>query len=148
MQTIIYWRTVSNNLTIIYLGTNLGLTDTIDTDCVGDDYENWSPTHTGSYGKAIAKSIDVGSRVVLIKCYTSSGNLETTNSVIEQFGEKFNIPVLPNEYFSESKYHTYPDGSGLNSVHYNDFGYSAFADQVINNLSNLDNDDLIKIIPN
>lgn len=133
-------------LTIVYLGTNGGLTDTISTDMVGDDYTQWADTNTGCYGKIVAKSKAVGSRVVLVKTH-SAPNLETTNSVIEQMGTKFNVPVIENTYLSGTKYHSYPDGSGTNGTHYNDFGYAVFADQVAYNISQLSAEDAVKIIP-
>lgn len=133
-------------LTIIYLGTNGGLTDTIDTDCVGDDYTQWSNTNTGCYAKLIAKSISVGSRVVLLKIHTNS-NLTTTNNVIVKMGAKFGVPVIENTYLSGIKYHSYPDGSGTNGTHYNDFGYAVFADQIANSISQLSAEDAVKIIP-
>lgn len=134
-------------LTIIYLGTNGGLTDTISTDMVGDDYIQWANTNTGSYGKLIAKSLAVGSRVVLVKVHSSSGNVATTNSVIEQMATRFNVPVINNTYLSGTKYHSYPDGSGTNGTHYNDFGYAVFADQLANSISQLSPEDAVKIIP-
>lgn len=137
----------TNQLTIIYLGTNGGLTDTISTDMVGDDYEQWADTNTGSYGKIIAKSLATGSRVILVKIYSSSGNKETTNSVIEKMAEKFNIPVIENEYLGDAKYHYYPNGTGVNSVHYNDFGYAVFADQLVYNISNIPYDMMKQILP-
>lgn len=134
-------------LTIIYLGTNGGLTDTISTDMVGGDYTQWANTNTGSYGKLIAKSLAVGSRVVLIKIHSSSGDVATTNSVIEQMATRFNVPVINNTYLSGTKYHSYPDGSGSNGTHYNDFGYAVFADQLANSISQLSPEDAVKIIP-
>lgn len=133
-------------LTLIYLGTNGGLTDTIDTDCAGDDYTQWANTNTGCYGKLIAKSLSVGSRVVLIKVH-SGPSVDTTNSVIEKFATKFSIPYVANTYLSGTKYHSYPDGSGTNGTHYNDFGYAVFADQIAHSISVLSADDAVKIIP-
>ena len=136
----------TNQLTIIYLGTNGGLTDTIDTDCSGDDYTQWADTNTGNYGKIIAKSIAVGSRVVLIKCRAGS-NYWVTNDVIQQFAEKFNTAFIQDEEMPDMKYHYYPDGTGYNNLHYNDFGYQIFADQVIRKISALDTDLMKRIIP-
>lgn len=133
-------------LTIIYLGTNGGLTDTIDTDCAGDDYTQWADTNTGAYAKLIAKSQSVGSRVVLIKVH-SGPNVSITNGVIDNMGAKFNVPVISNTYLSGTKYHSYPDGSGTNGTHYNDFGYAVFADQIANSISQLSAEDAVKIIP-
>jgi fido (protein-threonine AMPylation protein) len=136
--------TRANDLTIVYRGTNGGLTDTIDTDCVGNDYTQYANTNTGRYGCIIKKSLDAGNKVVLVKIH--SGSTELTNSVIEKFAAKFNVPFIENEYFQERCYHIYPDGTGQNAVHYNDFGYNKFADYVIGQISSLDNDDLVKIL--
>lgn len=135
-------------LTVVYLGTNGGLTDTMETDMVGDDYTQWTDTNTGSYGKIIAKSLSVGNRVVLVKVHSSTGNVTTTNSVIEQMATRFNVPVISNTYLSGTKYHSYPNGSGTNGTHYNDFGYAVFADQIANSISQLSAEDAVKIIPN
>ena len=131
-------------LTLIYLGTNGGLTDTMDTDMVGDDYTQWADTNTGCYGKLIAKSIEVGSRVVLIKVHT---NAQATNPIVEKMALRFNIPYVENTYLSGVKYHGYPDGSGTNGTHYNDFGYAVFADQIAHSISQLSAADAVKIIP-
>ena len=137
----------SNQLTIIYLGTNNGLTDTMDSDMVGDDYTQWADTDTGDYGKIIAKSLACGSRVLLVKIYTSSGNAETTNSVIDKMAERFSVAVVDNPYLPNREYHYFPDASGFNSTHYNDFGYSVFADQLVHNISALPMEMLARILP-
>lgn len=134
-------------LTLVYLGTNGGLTDTMDTDMVGNDYTQWANTNTGCYGKIIAKSIAVGSRVVLIKVHSSSGGVAVTNTVIEKMATRFGVPFIENIYLSGVKYHSFPDGSGTEGTHYNDFGYSVFADQVANSISHLSPTDAVKIIP-
>ena len=139
--------TKTNQLAIVYLGTNSGLTDTIDEDMQGDDYTQWENTLTGCYGKIIAKLLSVGSKIVLVKVYSSSGDLETTNAVIESMATKFNVPVIDNTRFIDMKYHSWPDGSGYNYIHYNDLGYSKFADYVAYQISNLGTDDMKKIIP-
>lgn len=137
----------TNQLTIIYLGTNSGLTDTMDTDMSGSDYTQWADTNTGDYGKIIAKSLACGSKVVLVKIYTSSGDADVTNAVIDKMAEKFSVAVVDNPYLSDKKYHYFPDASGINSTHYNDFGYAVFTDQLIYNLGNLPTDIMARIIP-
>ena len=137
----------ANDLTIIYLGTNEGLTNTVDTDCAGTDYTQYADTNTGAMGKLIKKSLDLGNKVVLVKVHSSSGSVETTNTALAALASKFNVPLLENENLSGMKYHGYPDGSGSNGVHYNDFGYSAFADMIIKNIGDLSNTEAIKICP-
>lgn len=134
-------------LTIIYLGTNNGLTDTMDTDMSDDDYTDWANTETGCYGKFIAKSLSLDSRVVLVRVHSSSGNVNTTNAVIEKMGQRFNVPVLDNVYLSGAIYHNWPNGQGSNGTHYNDFGYAQFAKNIINEISNIPASNLISMIP-
>ena len=137
----------TNQLTIIYLGTNNGLTDTIATDCAGNDYTTYSDNNTGCYGKLIKKSLDAGSKVLLVKCYATSNNTtETTNDVIDQFGTKFNVAVVDNERIADKIYHL-GSGSYINNNHYNDLGYEAFTKQLIYNVSNLDDTMLKRILP-
>ena len=137
----------TNQLTIIYLGANAGFTDTVDEDVVGSNYQLYANTNTGNYAKIIKKSLDVGSKVLLVKCYASSGNLTTTNSVIEQLATKFNVAVIDNEKLTANKYHYYPDLSGTNSTHYNDLGYQAFTEQLIKNASELSDAMIERIFP-
>lgn len=134
-------------LTIIYLGTNNGLTDTMDTDMAGDDYTTWASTETGCYGKFIAKSLSVNSRVVLVKVHSSSGNVDTTNTVIEKMGQRFDVPVLSNEYLNGDIYHNWPNGQGRNGTHYNDFGYAQFAKNIVGKINDISVADLLNMIP-
>lgn len=137
-----------NQLAIIYLGTNDGLTDTLITDAPADSsYENYANTNTGCYAKIVAKLKSVGAKIVLVKVWASSGNVNTTNAVISQIGERYGCAVIDGFVFSEDKYHLYPDGSGRNNVHYNDLGYSTFASELINRIGLLDDEQMKLIIP-
>lgn len=139
----------TNQLTIIYLGTNGGLTDTMDTDVIGDDYIQYANTNTGNYAKIIKKSLTNESRVILVKCHTSTNAsvLQTTNNIIEQMAERFNVPFVENKKLVEEIYHLFPDQTGTNSVHYNDYGYQMFTYQLIENIAKLSNNDKLKILP-
>lgn len=137
----------TNQLAIIYLGTNEGLTDTVDTDCVGDDYTSYANTNTGSYGKIIRKFLDLNAKVILVKCYAAGAVLTETNAAIESLASKFNVPFVSNTKFTADIYHYYPDLTGTNSTHYNDLGYTMFTRQLINNINNLDDSDKAKILP-
>lgn len=135
-----------NLLNIVYLGTNNGLTDTIDTDCVGDDLTQFADTLTGNYGKILQRIKDLGQKAILIKIYVTNGDLNTTNSVIEQFGERYNFPVIDAIKYYEDCYHYYPDKTGTNGVHYNDLGYSRFANTLIQKINNLDETMLTRLV--
>lgn len=141
-----------NQLAIIYLGTNNGLTDTLATDCpTNTTYSNWANTNTGCYGKMVAKFKEVGARIVLVKCYATSGSgssdLATTNNVITQIGSRFGCAVVDNYRLTDDKYHNYPDLSGLNSVHYNDLGYAAFTSYLIHQIGHLSTSQMSLLIP-
>ena len=136
-----------NHLAIIYLGTNHGLTDTLDTDAPeGTDYNSWANTNTGCYAKAIAKWQSVGSKVLLVKIYISDDTVtkNTTNAVIEQCAERFGCAVANNIRLPEP-YMKYPDNSGRDYTHYNELGYSVFAKNLERNI---EENTLNRIIPN
>lgn len=136
-----------NNLYIIYLGTNGGLTNTIDTDCPDDEpISNYADTQTGYYGRILKTIYDLGEKAILIKVHSSTGDVSITNTTIENFGTKFDFPVIDNEYLSNIIYHYYPDLSGSNGTHYNDLGYSVFANNVIKKISNLNDTMFTRLI--
>lgn len=138
----------TNQLIVIYLGTNGGLTDTLDTDAQGTDYTQYANTNTGNYCKIVAKALSVGARVLLIKIHQGGGeNVFLTNSVIDKIAEKYNVAVVDVPFLHERKYHAFPDNSGINTLHYNDLGYAAFADSLIKNVGALPNDMAVRLIP-
>ena len=133
---------------IVYLGTNGGLTDTIDADCPSSESMTaWADTNTGYYGRILQSISDLGAKAILIKVYDTSGNLSVTNNVIEKFGERFGFPVIENEELG-GVYHLYPNKSGENGVHYNDLGYAAFVYQLLKNVGSLAPEKLALLIPN
>ena len=136
-------------LYIVFLGTNGGLTDTISTDCPGTDPLHFSDTNTGNYGKILQRIKNLGKKAVLIHVYAASGStVAITNSVINQFGQRFSFPVI--ELGSERTmpiYHYYPDGTGSNVVHFNDYGYCWEANEINNLVNNLPDADKLNIFP-
>ena len=141
-----------NALGIIYLGTNYGITDTLDVDVIGDDPNNWTANNIGSYCKFVQKMLSLGYKVLLLRIWATSGsgdsNLENTNNAITHIAERFGCAVMDVPVTSALQFHYYPDLSGYNGVHYNDLGYSWFASQLINKISQLEINQLKLIIPN
>lgn len=118
-----------NQLAIIYLGTNAGLTDTVDADCpVGVDYNSFSDNNTGSYGKFIAKCKEIGCKVLLLRIYYKASYTEQTNIAINHLAERFGCAVMdaPNGTIFNTLT-MYSSHSGNGYPHYNDLGYSWFA---------------------
>lgn len=139
----------TNALAIIYLGTNGGLTDTLDEDAPADaDPSTWADTNTGCYAKWVNKLLSLGYKVLLIKPFgTSSQTTSLTKEVVGKIGARFGAAVLESFRSADDKYHYYPDLSGTNGVHYNDLGYAWFASNLIHQVSKLTTDQMKLIIP-
>ena len=142
----------TNQVAIIYLGTNGGFTDTLDTDAPSDaDPSTWADTNTGSLAKIIAAFQNVGAKVILVKCYATSGtgssDLTNTNTLIQKAAARFGCGLAENTYLSDNVYHYYPDLSGTNGTHYNDIGYNAFAAQLINEIAAMNPNYMKYLIP-
>lgn len=141
----------SNPLAIIYLGTNQGLTDTLSTDVVGDDPNNWADNNIGCYCRFVQKCKSLGYRVLLIQCWATSGqgdaNLSNTRNAIAHVATRFGCALIDCPVTHELQYHYYPDLSGYNQVHYNDLGYSWFAQQLITRTGKLDISQMKLLIP-
>lgn len=139
----------TNALAIIYLGTNGGLTDTLDEDAPADaDPSTWADTNTGCYAKWVDKLLSLGYKVLLIKPFgTSSQTTALTKEVVGKIGARFGAAVLESFRSADDKYHYYPDLSGTNGVHYNGLGYAWFASNLIHQVSKLPTDQMKLIIP-
>lgn len=110
----------------IYLGTNGGLTDTIDTDTASGDYNTFAKTNTGGYCAIVAKIRDVNPNC---KIYIVKYGNTTISNITQVIADKYNcdvITVMDTTYFtlSDSKYHT-------DLTHYNTLGYYCFALNVL-----------------
>lgn len=128
--------TATNSVYFVWLGTNSTFTDTVSTDCEGDDYTEYATTETGYMGKILGKIASLsGNKIVLLNNFATSGTLATNNKVIQDFATKFNA-ILVNVNTTEvldTKYHTaYNDY--YNSVHFNDLGHNYIANLVKNTL--------------
>lgn len=139
-----------NQLVIMYLGTNGGLTDTLDTDAPKDaPPATWTNSNTGKYARIINAYKEVGAKIILVKCYKTSASkdINVVNAVIEQLGERFGCAVVENDLLADDIYHYYPDLSGKNNLHYNDLGYIQFAKQLVTNINRLPADQLKLLLP-
>ena len=139
----------TNALAIVYLGTNQGLTDTLDEDApVGTPYTDWANTNTGCYAKIVAKAQSLGYKVMLLKNSDGSvGTVATTQMVIGKIGARFGCCVVEPFRTTEAKYHYWPNLQGLNQLHYNDLGYAWFASVLPYHVSKAGNAQLKYIIP-
>lgn len=93
--------TIKYDVVVIMLGTNGGLTDTLDVDCVGDDYTSYAATQTGSYCKIIEK--------IMLNCPTAQIFLCTppyndktgkkeyivdTGNVVKKIAARYNLQLI------------------------------------------------------
>ena len=129
----------AHGLYIIFLGTNMLLTDTIDTDCVGNDPDTFANTQTGQYGRILQTIVNQDDTFVLIRPYVGGGgDLDLTRSVIDKFGAKYNMPVIDiSDKRLDRWLHRWPDNSGENTVHFDDLGYTWLANDIKNSINNL-----------
>lgn len=116
-------------LVIIELGYNGGLTDTLETDCAGNDYTAFADTNTGAYCKIIEgiKAANPNALIVLIisSAMQTSGD---TYKVIGDIGAKYSLPVinLTDPTYIDLNVPEYHDNAG-DYVHFNALGYIAKA---------------------
>jgi lysophospholipase L1-like esterase len=143
------FETKANALAIIYLGTNYGLTDTLDTDAPSaSPYTEWADTNTGCYAKIIARLQELGYKILLIKPWAvGSGSLSDTKKVISEAAVRFGCSVLDPISNDAAEFHYWPDLQGSNPLHMNDLGYAWFAQELVKNVSAL-GETLKYIIPN
>lgn len=123
------------DIAFIYLGTNGGLTDTLQEDTAieeGQTYENYANTNTGSYCKIIEKALEQNPdiKIILIR-WDGTVSANTTIKIAEKYGLE-TINLLDGKYFNlqDPKYHT-------DSTHYNSMGYLCFARNIYLHLKDM-----------
>ncbi|MDM7534786.1 BppU family phage baseplate upper protein [Lactococcus lactis] len=89
------------NFFIIMLGTNGGLTDTIEIDCAGEDYNLYADTQTGSYCKIIEHLMINCPSAQLFLCTPPFNDkngkkeyIEESGEVVKKIGKKYNVSVI------------------------------------------------------
>ena len=91
----------------IWLGTNNGLTDTLDTDVNPyTNYSDFAETETGYYCKIIGRIREQNSDclIVLSKVFASKGDVATTNTVIDKIATKYGCLVIDNSDLTVANY--------------------------------------------
>lgn len=121
---------------IIWLGTNEGLTDTLDADVnAHNNPDNYANTNTGCYCKIIEaiKKANKDCLIVLTKVFASSGNQEVTNNVIDKIAEKYRLLVIDNsdlDQIVKPELH-----AGLNNPHFGKAGNAFVANRFIQRIN-------------
>lgn len=133
---------------VIWLGTNQGLTDTLDTDVIPfNDYNDFAETQTGYYCKIIAKIISQvpNARIFLCSIFDSLTSVETTNLVLGKISELYgnNIVGIINNGVGTICYNEWASFNKLfhnfnrNQVHYNKVGYFFVAKHILDEIRRL-----------
>jgi lysophospholipase L1-like esterase len=110
----------------VELGTNRGLTDTLDSDVNPyENYADYADTHTGNYCKLIEKLKEDNNKLFIVLVISPNlvkGAYSSTPNVIIKIAEKYNLPVIDlrniEEDLMNSKYSYRNDGTHLNAVGY------------------------------
>ena len=133
-----WWQQIFKNydysqyqVALIELGLNSGLTDTLETDCAGDDYTKYADTNTGGYCKII-EGIKAQNEDAFIVLVISVSMGSSTADVIKKIGKKYSLPIIDltdRTYMNlaESKYHPVLSGGSIDYIHLNMMGYLAKA---------------------
>lgn len=134
---------------IIMLGTNGGLTDTLEADCIGDDYNNYANTQTGSYCKIVEHIMKNCPTAQIFLC-TPPYNGKTgkkeyiieTGNVVKKIAKKYNIQVI--DVYSELGVNSLNENVFLpiDRLHFGQYGYQKLgvflANKIKSNLSYYD----------
>lgn len=134
-----WWNSKRNSYTyndydtfIIWLGTNNGLTDTLDTDVDPyDDYNDFAETETGYYCKIIEKIKEENESclIVLTKIFASKDSVSETNTTIDHIAEKYNLPVIDNSDLGAG---AHPElHGGINNPHFGKAGNAFVANRYV-----------------
>ncbi len=130
---------------IIWLGTNNGLTDTLDADVEPyTDYNNYAATETGYYCKIIEKikANNPSCLIVLTKIFASKGNVAATNAVIDKIAAKYGLLVVDN---SDINHTARPElHCNISNPHFGKAGNLFIANRYIEQIGNYLHDDLLR----
>lgn len=122
------------DLVVLWLGTNSGFTDTMDTDVIPyNDYHNYADTNTGCLCKIIESIRENNPRIniILLNCFATSGDsLTATNKVISEVAEKYDLPLFDTSWLSLSNNPSFSYHAGVNNVHLGIFGAFTLANRL------------------
>lgn len=129
------WASIPNyDLVIIYLGTNGGLTDSIDTDCNLSDYTKNADTNTGCYGKILGriKAENPNCKIFVVAGPNEYVRRTSMNSVVRNLAKAYNVGLidLENSMLTDDgnpqsiSRQTYRP---IDGIHYNELGFLTLA---------------------
>lgn len=130
---------------VIWLGTNNGLTDTLETDVNPyDNYDDFALTETGYYCKIIEyiKSKNSSCVMFLGRIFASKDDVEVTNTVIDKIAQKYNLATID---FSDMGHIEHPEWHcGIANPHFGKAGNIEIAKRVVDKLNSYFSEDLLR----
>lgn len=131
------YRYAEYDTVIIWLGTNNGLTDTLDTDVSPfGDYNNFAETETGYYCRIIETILEANpkARIVLMNIFASKGDVKVTNETINKIAAKYDLHVIDTKSLSMDR--STDLHAGLKNPHLGKGGNIATAQLIIRDMGN------------
>ena len=126
-----YYTYTDYDTAVICLGTNGGLTDTLDTDVTPyESYTDYANTNTGCYCKIIEgmKAQNASINILLCNIWAGggTGGIDVTNAVIDKIAKKYGLPVIDLLTEFRTPFSIYHAVSG--NIHLGRIGYARMAD--------------------
>lgn len=139
LTTLQWWQNKFSSYTysdyqigIIELGYNGGLTDTIEVDTTGDNYEEYADTNTGAYCKIIEGMKAQNSKIFIVLIISPGFSANVAN-VVMKIAEKYSLSYIDLRDVSyvnlqDGKYHGKLENNNMDYTHMNAVGYLAKAE--------------------
>lgn len=125
------------NIAFIWLGTNEGLTDTLDTDVDPyNDYNNYANTNTGCYCKIIEKMKKANPNIVIVLMDLFTDTLHgESNITINKIATKYGLDIIPMNDLNAADY---PELHGnIANIHFTKVGNMFIARRVITYMNSI-----------
>lgn len=126
------------DLFILWLGTNEGLTDTLERDVNSHSvYTEYADTNTGCYCKIIEDIYKTCPRatIIMVNVFDTNGELETTQKVISEIATKYNLPLIDMTDFNVVNNRSFH--GNIENPHFNVFGNYMIAKHFISEISKI-----------
>lgn len=122
------------NAAIIWLGTNNGYTDTLDTDVEPySDYNSYAETETGYYCRIIEKiqQANPNCRIYLMTVFASKDDVKISNRVIKKIAARYDLQIIDASPLGMEHRELH---AGLENPHFGKAGNIAVARHIVTEL--------------
>lgn len=140
----LYWKnkiksvslSSNTNIVLIMLGTNGGLTNTVESDTNAESYENYAETQTGYYARIIeyVKEKTKGQAMIVLmtppvakESQRSKAHLEGVVTAVNSLAKKYGLNVIDNYNCCGITYDNYETYLPIDGLHCGEAGYELLA---------------------